>query len=61
MIMSEERNRYPEIRFANDFEISKNAPFTTVDDFVNTMGHLITLDMMVIRVTESLCPYCVDV
>ena len=60
MIVSEERNRYPEIRFANDFEISKNAPFKTVDEFVSTMGHLITPDMMVIRVTESLCPICVD-
>ena len=60
MIVAEERNRYPEIRFANDFEISKNAPFKTVDEFVSTMGHLITSDMMVIRVTESLCPICVD-
>jgi Predicted Fe-S oxidoreductases len=60
MIVSEERNRYPEIRFSADFEISKNAPFKTVDEFVSTMGHLVTPDMMVIRVTESLCPICVD-
>ncbi len=60
MILEEERNKYAEIRFASDFEISKNAPFKTVDEFVSAMGHLITPDMMIIRVTESLCPICVD-
>lgn len=38
MIVSEERNRYPEVKFSADFEISKNAPFKTVDEFVNAMG-----------------------
>ena len=60
MIMTEEREKFPEIRFSSDFEISKNAPFKTVDEFVSAVGHLITPDMMVLRVTESLCPICVD-
>ena len=58
--MTEEREKFPEIRFSSDFEISKNAPFKTVDEFVNAVGHLISPDMMVLRVTESLCPICVD-
>ncbi len=60
MIVAEEINRFPEIRFATDFEISKNAPFKTVDEFVKTLGHLINDDMLVLRVTESLCPLCAD-
>ncbi len=60
MIVAEEINRFPEIRFASDFEISKNASFKTVDDFVKAMGHLINDDMLVLRVTESLCPLCAD-
>jgi len=59
MVMTEE-NKKPEVRLAKDFEISKNAPFKTVDEFLNTMGHLITDDMLVLRVTESLCPLCAD-
>ncbi len=60
MIATEERNKFPQIRFASDFEVSKNAPFKTVDEFVSSMSNLITEDMMVMRVTESLCPICVD-
>ncbi len=60
MIVAEEINRFPEIRFATDFEISKNAPFKTVDEFVKALGHLINDDMLVLRVTESLCPLCAD-
>ncbi len=43
MMVSEERVKHPEVRFADDFEISKNAPFKTVDEFLDSMGHLITL------------------
>ena len=60
MIALEERNKFPEIRFASDFEISKNAPFKTVEEFIGTMGNIINSDMMIMRVTESLCPICVD-
>ena len=60
MIVSEEINRYPEVRFASDFEISKNSPFKTVAEFLNSQGHLITNDMLILRVTESLCPLCAD-
>jgi len=60
MIVTENENRYPEVRFSTDFEISKNAPFKTVDEFVSAMGHLVNQDMMVLRVTESLCPLCAD-
>ncbi len=60
MIVAEEINRFPEIRFAADFEISKNASFKTVDEFVKALGHLINDDMLVLRVTESLCPLCAD-
>ncbi|BAB60102.1 molybdenum cofactor biosynthesis protein [Thermoplasma volcanium GSS1] len=59
-MLSVEKEKYPNIRFASDFEISENAPFKTVDEFVKEMGHLINEDMLVIRVTESLCPGCVD-
>ena len=60
MIVAEEIRKFPEYRFASDFEISRNSPFKTVDDFINTLGHLINDDMLVIRVTESLCPLCAD-
>ncbi len=59
MVLTEERNK-SEVRLANDFEISRNAPFKTVDEFLKGMGHLITDDMLVLRVTESLCPLCAD-
>ena len=52
MIALEERNKFPEIRFASDFEISKNAPFKTVEEFIGTMGNIINSDMMIMRVTE---------
>ena len=45
MIVAEEMNKHPEVRFAADFEISKNAPFKTVDEFVAQMGNLINPDM----------------
>ena len=60
MIVTEEMNKHPEVRFAADFEISKNAPFKTVDEFVAHMGNLINPDMLIMRVTESLCPLCAD-
>ncbi len=60
MIVTEDLNRYPDMRFAGDFEISKNAPYKTVDEFVNSLGHLVNQDMLVLRVTESLCPLCAD-
>ncbi|MEM0155083.1 MAG: radical SAM protein [Thermoplasmataceae archaeon] len=59
-MIAEEMNKHPEIRFASDFEISRNAPFKTVDEFVQRLGHLVTSDMLVLRVTESLCPLCAD-
>jgi uncharacterized radical SAM superfamily Fe-S cluster-containing enzyme len=59
MVLTEERNK-SEVRLANDFEISRNAPFKTVDEFLKSMGHLVTDDMLVLRVTESLCPLCAD-
>ncbi len=60
MIVAEELNRHPEVRFAADFEISKNSPFKTVDEFLGRMSNLINPDMMILRVTESLCPLCAD-
>nr|WP_297027717.1 radical SAM protein [Thermoplasma sp.] len=59
-MLSVEKEKYPNIRFASDFDISENAPFKSVDEFVREMGHLINEDMLVLRVTESLCPGCVD-
>ena len=59
MVMTEEKKN-SEVRLAHDFEISKNAPFKTVDEFLSEMGHLVTDDMLVLRVTESLCPLCAD-
>ncbi len=60
MIVTERKGEYEGIRFSADFEISKNSPFRNVDEFVKNMGHLITDDMLILRVTESLCPLCVD-
>ncbi len=60
MIATEKQSKHPEVRFASDFEFSKNSPFKTVDEFLGQMKHLVDQDMLVMRVTESLCPYCAD-
>ncbi len=60
MLVAEEIRKFPEYRFASDFEISRNSPFKTVDDFIKSQGHLVTEDMLLVRVSESLCPLCAD-